>query len=678
MKLILHIALFFVVFYSYAQNDSIPPKIWQTSAEEMINQEVKANQLAISLATKTALSPEEAPSVISIISKEDIQKYAFRDIADALRTVPGFEFGIDVTGLVGVGYRGIWVHEGKYAIMIDGMPLNDLGYGNYNFFGSLPLTMVERIEIIRGSGSVLFGAFAEIATINVVTKSGEGIRGLELNTRIGAMGKGGFTRLVNLSGGTRTRDLEISLHAGFNGRPLSISQYQDFSGNVLNLEQKNADRRFSYFISKIKFKDIKIGLNLNNFDYFGEDGAVEIIPQFPNTASSEKLVNTIRNVNFEYSPKLSSKVTLNLVGEVINSNTATTARFSTSSISGTNNYLGGVHIGRYRGETSLNINLGKSGDLTLGSSYTYDDIRNTSIFAKPGLRASNNIDSTFRRNTYSWANFIQYLVKIGKFGLTGGFRYENTTFGNATAYRLGATYVYQQFNAKVLLGKSFRIPLGWQVYSLDLENNPDLKPENALSLELELGYKLNEKLQWRVNGFVINLNEPIVYQGDINTYTNFGRIENWGIESEINWKEKNYGAFINFSLNKPTQRSSENFVDLDDLRLLGLPPVKINLGGFWGLKNFSINPSITWLSERDGSDAALEDPNVEVEDIDYKAVTLLNINVNKTNIFKKMDLNFSIHNLLDVEYLLIQPYRGGHAPIRADNRNFNVGVKYKF
>ena len=53
--------------------------------------------------------------------------------------------------------------------MIDGLTQNELGYGSYSTMGSLPASMIERVDIIRGPGSAVYGGFAELDVINVIT-----------------------------------------------------------------------------------------------------------------------------------------------------------------------------------------------------------------------------------------------------------------------------------------------------------------------------------------------------------------------------------------------------------------------------------------------------------------------------------------------------------------------------
>ena len=70
------------------------------------------NQL-IGVASKKALTSRDSPSIVSLITKDEIARSGARDLIDVLRLVPGFDFGVDVQGVVGLGIRGNWAYEGK-------------------------------------------------------------------------------------------------------------------------------------------------------------------------------------------------------------------------------------------------------------------------------------------------------------------------------------------------------------------------------------------------------------------------------------------------------------------------------------------------------------------------------------------------------------------------------------
>ncbi|MBK7861870.1 MAG: TonB-dependent receptor plug domain-containing protein [Archangiaceae bacterium] len=126
--------------------------------------------MSVASATGVTVSTAESPGVVTVITREEIHDMGARDLIDVLRFVPGFDFSNDVEGTVGLTVRGIWALEGKALVLLDGMPYNDLEYGNVLFGNRAPVDLIERIEIIRGPGSAIYGGFAALAVINIVTR----------------------------------------------------------------------------------------------------------------------------------------------------------------------------------------------------------------------------------------------------------------------------------------------------------------------------------------------------------------------------------------------------------------------------------------------------------------------------------------------------------------------------
>ena len=127
--------------------------------------------IKITVASIKELTPRQSPGIITNITSEDIRNLGARDLMEVLRHVPGFEFGVDVEGVVGLGIRGNWAHEGKVVLFVDGIEMNERLYSTTQFGNHYPVENIERIEIIRGPGSALHGGFAAYAVINIITRA---------------------------------------------------------------------------------------------------------------------------------------------------------------------------------------------------------------------------------------------------------------------------------------------------------------------------------------------------------------------------------------------------------------------------------------------------------------------------------------------------------------------------
>jgi iron complex outermembrane receptor protein len=143
----------------------------------------------------------EAPASVSFITKEEIARYGYRTLADILRSVRGM-YVVDDRNYSVVGTRG-FAPPGDYntriLLLVNGHRVNDNVYGQGQIGADLGLdpAMFERVEIIRGPASSLYGDSAFFAVVNVITRTGESLGGGSVTLETGTLG----ARLVRASVG---------------------------------------------------------------------------------------------------------------------------------------------------------------------------------------------------------------------------------------------------------------------------------------------------------------------------------------------------------------------------------------------------------------------------------------------------------------------------------------------
>lgn len=143
----------------------------------------------------------EAPASISFITAEEIARYGYRTLADILRGVRGM-YVTDDRNFSLIGTRG-FAKPGDYnsriLLLVNGHRMNDNVFGQAEIgaeFGLDP-AMFERVEIIRGPASSLYGDSAFFAVVNVITKTGASLRGASIALETGTLG----TQLVRAAVG---------------------------------------------------------------------------------------------------------------------------------------------------------------------------------------------------------------------------------------------------------------------------------------------------------------------------------------------------------------------------------------------------------------------------------------------------------------------------------------------
>ena len=221
-------------------------------------------------ATKTQSVVSEAPAAVYVISQEDISRSGVTSIADALRMAPGVEVAQADSNTWAISIRGFNATlVNKLLVMIDGRTIyNPLHAGTYWELQDLPLTDIERIEVIRGPGGTLWGANAVNGVINIITKNakdtqGTSVRGLAGSwERAAATGEYGGSSGDSLSyrtylkasdygpskspaGGNAT-DKWQSYHGGFRADWNKDSSNQvAFHGDVYHVDSDQMSQSFS-------------------------------------------------------------------------------------------------------------------------------------------------------------------------------------------------------------------------------------------------------------------------------------------------------------------------------------------------------------------------------------------------------------------------------------------------
>src|ERR1017187_9837253 len=135
-------------------------------------------------------SSGDAPSSVTVITAAEIREHGYRTLADILRTVRSFYVTYD-RNYSSIGVRG-FARPGDYntrvLLLVDGHRLNDDIYDEAMIGTEFPIDieMIQRIEIIRGPASSLYGSNALFAVINVITRRAQDVDGLELSAGAGS------------------------------------------------------------------------------------------------------------------------------------------------------------------------------------------------------------------------------------------------------------------------------------------------------------------------------------------------------------------------------------------------------------------------------------------------------------------------------------------------------------
>ena len=652
-------------FSQTEEQESTEVDMFDLSLEELMNVE-------ITVASTQALSTRESPGIVSLITADDIAALGARDLIDVLRLVPGFEFGVDVQGVVGVGLRGNWGHEGKILILLDGQEMNERSYATTQLGNHFPLEHIDRIEIIRGPGSATYGGYAELGVINIITKKGNKLNGVDVTANYGKLGDtfGRREASIMVGKGNDEYAIDAKLYVGDGNR--SDREYVDFYGggysmngnSALGTTMVNVGGEYKGLTARVIYENHKV----QQRDLFDESIPEAVDMHFENFYTELK-----------YDFKINDKLTITPRFQYKDqqpwrSNSDAAINIDTLD----DYYFGGIfssrHVRQTLGELNLNSNLSEKVNLLGGVQYYKDDGESVEDY-EYALTGTTRIDFT------NFSAYAQGLFKLDFAIITVGARYnDHEQFGSSFVPRIGITKVVDKFHAKMLLSQAFRAP---SIENIDL--NFGIKPETTTVFELETGYQLSSEMYLTANYYNINVQDPIVYFYDADSgeegYLNYDQTGTSGFEVEYKYKPK-WGTislnYSNYSAGGNNKVESYSIAGNNN-RLLGLPQGKFNLYSSIKLTNkLSVSPSFTYLGERTGFYFYDEDLDITYSQ-DYDPALFANIYFLYKDLgVKGLDVGLGAYNISDNDYAFIQPYNSGHSPLPASGREIVFKLKYNF
>ena len=478
---------------------------------------VKLLNVQVSTASKTSEDLDEAPAVITVVTREDIHRYGYRNVGEVLSHCLGF-FSVDDHIQPNVGVRGIMGGLGAESsgikVMIDG---RSVAYrttsGNWLGAELIPLESVKQIEIIRGPASALYGADAFLGVVNIITVGPDEARPLSARLFAGASGSNPSGQLDVVGTGREGRwDFLIGSSTEDGSRSGLVMPSISPSPNVPDYangrtQANNLERQSLGLQARVGYRVPDRGhvvLSAYASD-FKRGGDFAQWAQLTNGTDANGLpTGTIVNLGqarFNLDSLLHATKTLDLsfagtqfVGGVLPGDRIETgsdlwyARRRTSYV-GVDSTLEARFIPSQR----FNVIAGVEGlydaeslpapERIIRASETIiptaDDSRRQFNFANVGVYASSNL------------SVIERWLK-----LTGGIRYDHhSIYDNQFTGRLGATSrLSKSVVMKVLYGSAFKAPSPYLLYAEplgpgDVVGNANLKPQTIRTLEYQLSFK---------------------------------------------------------------------------------------------------------------------------------------------------------------------------------------------
>ncbi|MDO9050901.1 MAG: TonB-dependent receptor [Methylotenera sp.] len=214
----------------------------QIPIEQLVTMDVQS-------ASKIANQISIAPSAVSIVTAEDIKAYGYHTLAEILESMRGLYITNDraYSFLGGRGFGRPGDFTGRIMLLLDGTQVNNNIYnsGNLEYVGIIDTALIERVEYVSGPGSAIYGNNAFFGIVNVITKKGHAINGLQVSGEVASY----QGREAKIHYGKRLENgAELLLSAsGFNsdGQDFYFPPVSDFSGGLANnLDEQRSRRLF--------------------------------------------------------------------------------------------------------------------------------------------------------------------------------------------------------------------------------------------------------------------------------------------------------------------------------------------------------------------------------------------------------------------------------------------------
>jgi len=659
LKVIAFLTAFLPIFsnMSQAQTDSL--NLSDFTLAQLLNLEVFTADIKGSSIRETA-------GVMTLIQHDDIIHSGARDLADVLKLlVPGFEFGVDVEGVVGIGMRGIWAHEGKILLLIDGMECNEDLFSNTLFGNHYQVENIDRIEIVRGPGSAIYGGYAGLGVINIITKTAS-LNGGYSGVQYSQMSQTFSHRNLNAGFGRKRNNLHFGITAVASAGVRSQHTNIDYYGNgilmkdVTDISSYNMNVHLNY-----KGFTLRSMIDLYSFemiDVWGENSFLPITETFDQYSAllqyewkvSEKL-KIVPQLQYKYQTPWNTDI----------------PDLEYACTKTVNKTWGGV---------SAFWKINRKTDLVSGIEYN-NSILGMSNDKEPYEELYKKNQTEINYGNYAFYN--QYTYNGIHANITLGMRYDySTEYGSAFVPRIGFTRVKNSYHLKFMLSQSFRIPGG-----IIPQRVPDgvsgIVPEKATNYEVEAGLKLGDIAYITLNVFNVVFDKIIIYGRDassgVGTYMNKGKLGTHGGEVELKQKNDNLTLILNYAYYNATKREAQNFlVPGYDNYFLGFAPHKFNIFADYKLNSkISISAKTSVIGKRFAY-SALNDLKVDVL-TEYKSQYFVGVFINLNNVLiDKMAFNIGVSNLLDEKELFLQPYKGQHAPLPGLSRALQLRLNYAF
>ena len=633
----------------------------------------------VTTATKTLEDISKSGSTVTIITEQDLHRMGARDLMDALKRIPGMGVNINNMGHPVIEVRGIKTDfSEKVLFLINGHAVNNniVNGGATTTYMNFMIDDIQRVEIVRGPGSALYGANAFVAVINIITKTAQDIDGTEFSLSLG----NNQAKKLNIQSGTQIDELNLALNA-------TLFETEGFRENV---ESDALQRSGTTNDWKKRFE---FGFNLDHLNYAFQGkylsrssgpyiGLGHALNDETEQEFSEYFLDFTYFKAFSDSLELSHSVYFNAfsfdnIWQVFPEGQPTPAHI--------NGMLARSSITAESLGTELQFEYSLAEHkLIFGLMAEHQSIFDIGFFANfnPSVLTADPLPGGYQDINAIWpwigrnqrdiqAAYLQDIWDINKqVRLILGARYDHySDVGGSFNPRTSFSWAFSESQSIVATyGSAFRAPNFGELHN---ENNPnilgnhDLNPEEINTYELSLHSKLNKRTNFHATAFVNEIAELIGSKNGV--ATNIGELKVHGLELDFNSRLRD-GSTLSFNYTYQYGKNKEN-----NSRLSEIPRHKANTNYYYRYTQYL--GAFIGLTHTGQIKRASSDPRSDLKDF-----TTVDVALNMKSRNHIVELSLSIYNLFNEASADAAPFSLGgfvNSDFPEPGRNFMLEVSVK-
>ncbi len=660
-----------------SEPSSAPEDFYNLSLAEL-------GQVEISIATGNSTPLDRAPAAATVITASEIQALGARNLNEVLETVPGLHVSLSSLSRLDSVYSIRGIHTGfnpQVLLMMNGVPVQYNVQGGRPTLFRLPVASIDRVEVIRGPGSAIYGADAFSGVINIITKDAAAIDGSNIGGVAGAFGTkelwlqsaGEWNNIgiaVSLAyqktRGDHERKVETDLQSALDsvlGTSASLAPGHLATGyEVLDSHMALSHEEWQFNLWNWRTQDAGLGAGAAQaLDYDGYDNSDLWLGDFVYRFDSDSANwdNSIKLSYLNYDQEsyfvLLPKKTFIPIGADGNINFVAPA--------GLVQFPDGL-IGSPSGTTEdsqlevISIFHGWDGHrlrIALGSRHQAVRTEERKNFG-PGvidgsvavvdgqLTDVSDTEFVFMKDS---SRTVQYLSLqdewqfTANLQLTTGIRYDDySDFGVSSNPRVALVWATNdKLTTKVMFGSAFRAPSFTEQFSKNNPvslGNPNLDTEVVDTTELSFNYRVSDALTSNLTLFEYRARDMIEFVQDelatTKTAQNSRDQNGDGFELEFNWKPS-HSFYLTGSYSQQNAKDQHS-----GQRVADAPGNQFKVNANWEFDQYwQLNGQVIRIADRR---RAIADTRADIADY-----TLLGLTLRRSNIVPGLDGALAVRNL---------------------------------